>query len=52
MRVVTREGWSHPDLACGRRAWADLAALAGTGAEVMVPGGPDTAFPGWAVVGS
>ncbi|MGC5311796.1 GNAT family N-acetyltransferase [Micromonospora zamorensis] len=32
-------------------AWADLAALAGPGGSAMVPGGPDTAPPGWELTG-
>ena len=34
------------------RAWADLAELAGPGAEVAVAGAPPTGIPGWEVVGS
>jgi ribosomal protein S18 acetylase RimI-like enzyme len=34
------------------RAWADLAELAGPGAEVALAGAPLTGFPGWEVVGS
>lgn len=33
-------------------AWADLAALAGPGAQVSVAGAPLDAFPGWTLVGS
>ncbi|MDG4757480.1 GNAT family N-acetyltransferase [Micromonospora sp. WMMD710] len=32
-------------------AWADLAALVGPDASVLLPGGPDTAPPGWEMTG-
>ena len=34
------------------QAWADLAALAGPGAEISVAGGPAASFPGWEVTGT
>jgi ribosomal protein S18 acetylase RimI-like enzyme len=48
----------HPDVApfhaladpADPQAWADLAELAGPGAEISVAGGPETAFPGWTVL--
>jgi ribosomal protein S18 acetylase RimI-like enzyme len=36
----------------GAAAWADLAALAGPGGTVFVPGAPDPAPPGWELVGA
>ncbi|MEO3769062.1 GNAT family N-acetyltransferase [Micromonospora sp. B9E7] len=35
-----------------RSAWGDLATLAGPGASVMLPGGPDSAPPGWEMTGA